>query len=85
MKAAAQQRPNDIQDDKKKPLVCQAEDHGWNGYIKCLEDSTESRACKFRVSFGFGFLCDNTEKIEWMRNWKRTGKRPSTGSGQGGQ
>ena len=79
------ERLNDIQDDQEKPLVCQAEDHGWNGYIKCLEDNTEGMACRSRIPFGFGFLCDNTVKIEWMRNWKRTGNRPSTGSSQGGR
>ena len=74
VKTPAQQRLNDIQDDQEKFLVCQAQDHGWNGYIKCLEDSIESRACKSRVPFGFGFLCDNTAKIEWMRKWERAGK-----------
>jgi len=77
MKSAVQQRLKNIQNAQEKHLACQAEDHGWSGHIKCLEDSKEGMACRSRIPFGFGFLCDNTEKIEWMRNWKKTGYRPS--------
>jgi hypothetical protein len=67
---AAQQRLDTNQEDQKRPLACKAEDHGWNGYISCLEDTRKSRACGFRMSFGYIYLCDNPRMIEQMRNLK---------------
>ena len=67
MKASSQQRLNDIQDDQEKRLACKAEDHGWNGYIVCLEDSREGRSCGYNLPFGQIFLCDNPVRIEQVR------------------
>ena len=67
----ASQRPDDMLGDKEMPLTCRAEDQGWNGYITCLEDSREGRACGYNLPFGQIFLCDNPVRIEQMRSGKQ--------------
>ena len=67
----AQQGQDEFQDISVKPLVCRAEDRGWNGYIVCLENNSEGRTCGHRVPFGSEALCDNPVRISQIRNGRK--------------
>jgi hypothetical protein len=67
----AQQDQDEVQDIPVKSLDCRAEDHGWIGYIQCIEDTAEGWTCGYRVPFGLGVLCDNPVRISQMRNGRK--------------
>ena len=51
--------------------ICKAEDKGWEGYLKCLEESPD---CNFSVNFGGMRMCKCPIRIHIKKREKSTKK-----------